>query len=69
MRLKSKRVRPMRIEKKVIHGQEVEVKIYPTGESNYEEDDELEELLKLMEPGEPTVNATGREFYLKRPED
>lgn len=65
MNLKKERVQPMKIEKRIIHGQEVEVKVYPAGASNYEEEDELEELLRLMEPAETTVNPTGQQYYIK----
>lgn len=65
MKLKKERAIPMKIEKRLVHGQIVNVKVYPTGASNYEEDNELEELIRLMEPAEPTVNPTGQQYYIK----
>jgi len=66
MKPKIERALPMRTEKRTVHGQVVEVKIYPIGASNYEEEDELEELLRMMEPAEVTVNPTGQQFYLRK---
>ena len=50
---------PFTIVKKVIHGQEVEVKVYPAGVSSYIDEDDLE-----IRVEEPTVKPTGVEFYL-----
>jgi hypothetical protein len=53
--------------KKVIHGQEVEVKVYPIGASNYVDEDDLEALIEeLGKRPEPTVQKTGIEHYLKK---
>jgi len=62
MKLKADTVKPSRIEQRLVHGQLVDVKIYPVGATNIEEDDELEELIRLLEPEAPTVRTTGREF-------
>ncbi len=52
---------PFKLVKKIIHGQEVEVKVYAVGASNYIDEDDLE-----MIEEEPTVKPTGIEFYLKK---
>lgn len=59
------------IVKKVIHGTEVEVKVYPVGASNYVAEDELDELIEIFNRAEDanvTVKKTGIEHYLKQPE-
>lgn len=54
-----------KIVKKVIHGQEVEVKVYPIGVSNFVDEEDLEALIEeLGKRPEPTVQKTGQEFYL-----
>lgn len=51
--------------KKVIHGVEVEVKVYPIGLSNYIDEEDLDLLIEeLGKRPEPTVQKTGMEFYL-----
>jgi len=52
---------PIKIVKKVIYGQEVDVKVYATGASNYVDEEDLE-----LTQEEPTVKPTGVEFYLKK---
>jgi len=59
------------IVKKVVHGVEVEVKVYPVGASNYVSEDELDELIELFNRAEDaniTVKKTGIEHYTKAPE-
>lgn len=52
--------------KKQIHGQEVEVKVYPVGATNYVEEDDLDALIaELSKQPEPTVQKTGIEHYLR----
>lgn len=52
---------PFKIVKKIIHGQEVEVKVYPIGMSNYIDEEDMD-----MVQQELTVAPTGVEFYLQR---
>ena len=57
------------IVKKIVHGVEVEVKVYPVGASNYVSEDELDELIELFNRAEDasvTVKKTGIEHYLRR---
>ena len=57
------------IVKKIIHGIEVNVKVYPVGASNYVAEDELDELIELFNRAEDasvTVKKTGIEHYLKQ---
>jgi len=59
------------IVKKIVHGVEVEVKVYPVGASNYVSEDELDELIDLFNRAEDTnvtVKKTGIEHYIKNPE-
>jgi hypothetical protein len=59
------------IVKKVVHGVEVEVKVYPVGASNYVSEDELDELIELFNRADDasvTVKKTGIEHYTKAPE-
>tara|TARA_R110000868_G_scaffold372437_2_gene636275 strand:+ start:1648 stop:1845 length:198 start_codon:yes stop_codon:yes gene_type:complete len=54
------------IVKKIIHGVEVDVKLYPLGLSNYIEEDDLDALIEEMtRQPEPTVQKTGIEHYLR----
>lgn len=50
---------PFKLVKKIIHGQEVEVKVYPIGMSNYVDEEDMD-----MVQQELTVAPTGVEFYL-----
>ena len=57
------------IVKKIVHGVEVEVKVYPVGASNYVSEDELDELIELFNRAEDasvTVKKTGIEHYLRK---
>lgn len=56
-----------KIVRKVVHGVEVEVKVFPIGASNYVDEEDLDALLEeLGKRPEPTVQKTGQEFYLKQ---
>jgi hypothetical protein len=57
--------------KKVIHGQEVDVKVYRIGLSKLVNEDELDELIELFNRADNnnvTVKKTGMEHYLRQPE-
>jgi hypothetical protein len=57
------------IVKKLIHGVEVEVKVYPAGATNYVNEDELDALIELFNRADEenvTVNKTGIEHYLRK---
>lgn len=56
-----------KIVRKVVHGVEIDVKVYNIGVSNYLDEEDLDGLLEeLGKRPEPTVNKTGMEFYLKQ---